>query len=66
VLAGLERLKREERMALLLIEQHARLALAFADNAIVLDRGEIVHSGPSRELLAAPERLAALLGVTAR
>ena len=50
-------------IALLLVEQNARLALEFAERAIVLDRGAIVSSGPSRELLAAPERLSALLGV---
>src|SRR5207248_680594 len=48
LLAGLDRLKREAGLAMLLVEQHARLALAFAENAIVLDRGRIVFSGPSR------------------
>jgi branched-chain amino acid transport system ATP-binding protein len=63
VLAGLERLKREDDLALLLIEQHARLALEFAGEAIVLDRGRIVFAGPSRELLDVPERLESLIGV---
>jgi branched-chain amino acid transport system ATP-binding protein len=63
VLVGLERLKREDDLALLLIEQHARLALEFASEAIVLDRGRIVFAGPSRELLEAPERLEGLIGV---
>jgi branched-chain amino acid transport system ATP-binding protein len=63
VLAGLERLKREDDLALLLIEQHARLALEFAGEAIVLDRGRIVFAGPGRELLDAPERLEGLIGV---
>jgi branched-chain amino acid transport system ATP-binding protein len=63
VLAGLKRLKREDDLALLLIEQHARLALEFAAAAIVLDRGRIVFSGASRDLLDAPDRLADLLGV---
>jgi branched-chain amino acid transport system ATP-binding protein len=66
LLAGLERLKGEAGLAMLLVEQHARLALGFAENAIVLDRGRIVFSGPSRDLLAAPDRLDALMGVTAR
>jgi branched-chain amino acid transport system ATP-binding protein len=66
VLAGLDRLKREDELALLLVEQNARLALEFTERAIVLDRGAIVFSGPSRELLAAPERLSALLGVARR
>ena len=31
VLAGLDRLKREDDLAILLVEQHARIALGFAD-----------------------------------
>jgi len=66
LLAGLERLKRENEMALLLVEQHARLALELAQSAIVLDRGAIVFAGTSRELLDAPERLNDLMGVGGR
>jgi branched-chain amino acid transport system ATP-binding protein len=64
LLAGFERLKREEDLALLLVEQHARLALELAEEAIVLDRGSIVYRGASRELAGAPELMAELLGVT--
>ena len=63
LLAGLDRLKQEDDLAILLVEQHARIALEFAAAAIVLDRGRIVHAGASRDLLAAPERLGALMGV---
>jgi branched-chain amino acid transport system ATP-binding protein len=63
LLAGLDRLKREDDLALLLVEQHARLALEFAENVIILDRGLVVHAGASRALLAAPDRLAELIGV---
>jgi branched-chain amino acid transport system ATP-binding protein len=63
VLKGLDRLKREDSLTILLVEQHARLALEFAGSAIVLDRGAIVYSGESRELLSAPERLNQLMGV---
>ncbi len=66
LLAGLERLEREDDLALLLVEQHARLALELAQQAIVLDRGAIVFSGPSRELLAAPDHLDALISVAGR
>ena len=65
VLAGLARLKTEGGLAMLLVEQHARLALDFAETAIVLDRGAIVFFGASRELTAAPDRLDALMGVAA-
>jgi len=66
VLAGLARIRREDQLSLLLVEQHASIALDFAEEAIVLDRGRIVFSGPSAELVAAPERIEALMGVAAR
>jgi len=66
LLAGLDRLKREDDLAMLLVEQHARLALELAQDAIVLDRGAIVFSGSSRALLEDPDQLAALMGVTER
>ena len=63
LLAGLNRLKREDDLTLLLVEQHARLALEFAEDVLILDRGAVVHAGPSRALLDAPDRLASLIGV---
>ena len=66
LLAGLDRLKREDELALLLVEQHAQLALELAQMAIVLDRGAIVFTGTSRELADAPERLNDLMGVGGR
>jgi branched-chain amino acid transport system ATP-binding protein len=66
LLAGLDRLKREDDLAMLLVEQHARLALELAQDAIVLDRGTIVFSGSGRALLDDPDHLAALMGVAER
>jgi branched-chain amino acid transport system ATP-binding protein len=66
LLGGLERLKREDDLALLIVEQHARLALELAPDAIILDRGIVVFAGPSRELLDDPQRLTSLIGVAAR
>jgi branched-chain amino acid transport system ATP-binding protein len=66
LLSGLDRLKAAGDLALLLVEQHARLALELTTQAIVLDRGAIVFSGPSRALLAAPDRLDALLSPAER
>ena len=66
LLAGLDRLKAAGDLALLLVEQHARLALELTTQAIVLDRGAVVFSGPSGVLLAAPERLDALLSPAER
>lgn len=48
VIAGL----RERGVALLLIEQNARLALEVTDNAWVMDSGSIVHHGESKAMLA--------------
>jgi branched-chain amino acid transport system ATP-binding protein len=50
--------------AILLVEQHARLALSLTERVIVLDRGKIVHAGPSRALLDDAERLHRLLAVS--
>jgi len=66
VIAGIERLRREDSLAFILVEQHARLALAVTERAIVLDRGAIVHASDSATLLAAPDRLAGLMGVSGR
>jgi len=66
LLAGLDRLTREDGLAMLLVEQHARLALELAPETIVLDRGLIIFAGPSRELLDDPQRLTTLMGVAAR
>ncbi|HXC27882.1 MAG TPA: ABC transporter ATP-binding protein [Stellaceae bacterium] len=65
LLDAFDRLKREQTLAMVLIEQHARLALDFASEAIVLDRGAMVFSGPSGELLDDPDRLHRLIGVDA-
>ncbi len=39
-------------MAIVLVEQHAELALALTRRAIVMERGRIVHEGASEALLA--------------
>jgi branched-chain amino acid transport system ATP-binding protein len=65
LLAAMRRL-RDDGLAILLVEQHARRALAFADHAVILDRGRIVYDGDSASLREAPERLAALMGVGER
>ena len=66
VLAGIERLKREDDAAILLVEQHAKLALGIAETAVLLDRGRVVYAGDSKSLLEAPDRLSALMGVERR
>ena len=50
-------------MAIVLVEQHAKLALSLTRQAIVLDRGRVVHRSESQSLLHDPERLHQLVSV---
>jgi len=61
LLAAVQRLVREDSLALVLVEQHARVALKVTQSAIVLNRGRIAYSGSSAELLADPQRLTSLV-----
>jgi branched-chain amino acid transport system ATP-binding protein len=49
--------------AVIVVEQHARLALTLARDAIVLDRGQVVHRSASEDLLRHPETLDRLVAV---
>jgi branched-chain amino acid transport system ATP-binding protein len=51
-------------VTILLVEQNARKALAAADRGYVLETGEIVLSGPSRDLADNPQVKKAYLGGT--
>jgi len=59
----IRRMVGQSRMALILVEQHARLALGLTSDALVLERGRVVHRSPSTALLADPATLARLVGV---
>jgi branched-chain amino acid transport system ATP-binding protein len=61
LLRALKRLIAEDSLAMLLVEQHAKLALQVTSRALVLNRGRVIFSGPSAELLSDPQRLAALV-----
>jgi branched-chain amino acid transport system ATP-binding protein len=50
--AGIRRMATEEGMAIVLIEQHADVALGLTDEAIVIERGVIAHRCRSADLLA--------------
>jgi branched-chain amino acid transport system ATP-binding protein len=50
-------LRSDTGMAIIVVEQHARMALSLTDHAIALDRGKIVHRGDSKSLLDDPESL---------
>jgi branched-chain amino acid transport system ATP-binding protein len=51
-------------MAVVVVEQHAQLALSLTRNAIVLDRGRVVHRGASEALVADPQTLHRLVAVS--
>jgi branched-chain amino acid transport system ATP-binding protein len=61
LLRALTRLIREESLTVVLVEQHAKLALEVTQSAMVLNRGRISFLGASAELLADPERLTSLV-----
>jgi branched-chain amino acid transport system ATP-binding protein len=64
-LAGaLRGLAADGSMALIVVEQHAQLALSLAPRAVVMERGRIVHQGPSAALLADRARLDHWLAVS--
>jgi branched-chain amino acid transport system ATP-binding protein len=52
-----------EGMAVILVEQHARLALSLTENAVVLERGKVAHGCPSADLLQDSELLQRLVAV---
>ena len=58
----IQRINREEGVSILLVEQNAHLALSLADYGYVLETGEVVMTGPGRELLQSPEIRKAYLG----
>jgi branched-chain amino acid transport system ATP-binding protein len=61
LLVSLRQLIAEKGLAVILVEQHAKTALAVTRNALILNRGRVAHYGPSAELLANPQRLASLV-----
>jgi branched-chain amino acid transport system ATP-binding protein len=63
LLAVLRRLVREEGLAALIVEQHAQKVLGVTDQAIILERGSVVHAGPSVALRADDAVLERHLGV---
>jgi branched-chain amino acid transport system ATP-binding protein len=56
IMASLRTLREEQSLTVVLVEQNARSALSVADQAIVLNLGRVVASGPAGEL-AADEKL---------
>ncbi len=49
--AAIAKTNTEGSMGLILVEQHADMALSLTEQAIIIERGTIVHRGPSAALL---------------
>jgi branched-chain amino acid transport system ATP-binding protein len=56
---------RTEGITVLLVEQNVHMSLEIADHAYVLDDGQVVYSGPARELAADEARVQSLAGASA-
>jgi branched-chain amino acid transport system ATP-binding protein len=61
--AAIRRMTSEGSNAYILVEQHADIALSLTENAIVIERGRVVHSGASAQLLADHATLDRLVGL---
>jgi len=61
--AAIRRMTADGANAFILVEQHVEIALPLTQHALVLERGRIVHSAPSAELLADHATLDRLIGL---
>ena len=66
LIATIASLTRQEGLSAIIVEQHARKLLTMTDEAIIMERGGIVWSGPSARLAADSSTLEANLGVARR
>lgn len=64
LLAALRRVIRDEGMSAILVEQNAKKILGVTDNAIIIERGCVVHTAASAALAADRAALETHLGVT--
>ncbi len=61
--AVLKRLRADSGLSIVLVEQNSRVAFAFSERTVILDKGRIVYDGASAPLAADPDRLAKLIGI---
>jgi branched-chain amino acid transport system ATP-binding protein len=50
VVRAIRQMLKDDKIAIILVEQHADIALSLTQNAVLLERGQVVHSAPSAEL----------------
>ena len=65
LLRSIARVVTEEGLSAVIVEQNPRAVLGITQHAVVLDRGRVVHRGPSAALLADAATLDRLLAVGA-
>jgi branched-chain amino acid transport system ATP-binding protein len=63
LIAAIRRMTADEGTAFVLVEQHAEVALSLTDQAVVLERGSIVHRARSQDLLKDQATLDRLIGL---
>ena len=63
LLQAIRRITREEGMSAIIVEQHPQAILAISHQAVVLDQGQVIHSGSASALLQQTALLDQLLGV---
>lgn len=61
--AAIRRMAVDEGMALVLVEQHAEVALGLTQDAVVIERGQIAHRARSADLLNDPSTLDRFVGM---
>ena len=63
LVAAAKKLRDDEGLAIVLVEQHSAIALDFAPRTVVMNRGRIVYDGDSAALAADRDMLESLIGV---
>jgi branched-chain amino acid transport system ATP-binding protein len=61
--SAIRKMTAENDIALVLVEQHADVALALTDDAVIIERGLVAHRARSRDLLADRETLERYVGM---
>ena len=61
--AVLAKLRADNALSIILVEQNSRMALTFSPRTVILDKGRIVYDAESAPLRADPDRLAKLIGI---
>ncbi len=63
IASAIQRINQEAKLAVILVEQNARMALRLAHQGHVYEQGQLIRSGPGAELLADPFVQTAYLGL---